>query len=350
MRKITPSGTRPQVINYKVQSRKPGYDPALAILGQASSMSANNSGLLSAQPTLRILQNTAKTSGTKGSGAELAKIEQLVIIAPEKPAASLWRQIPEGAQLRSLAQKRKLTDKPLRTRIKNTSSTGIVLGLHQPAASFALLTYAGSLAAEALQDNPASVGLLVVGFDVDTESEILNALILALSAHSFVLPSYKSSKAKPPRLNAVRILGASQRIDTKRILAEAEGLNLARWLTALPPNKLDAGSYRKTLDVLAKQHGWKMDFLDEKKLRREGAGAFLAVAQGNAKQDAGIVRLRYQPENKARNKSTTTPLALVGKGIIFDTGGTNLKPFKAMLDMHIDMAGSAVAVATLSVL
>jgi leucyl aminopeptidase len=74
-----------------------------------------------------------------------------------------------------------------------------------------------------------------------------------------------------------------------------------------------------------------------------GAGAFLAVAQGNSDDSAAIVQLRYRP----RGKTEKPALTLVGKGIIFDTGGTNLKPFNSMLDMHIDMGGSAVAVGTL---
>jgi leucyl aminopeptidase len=88
-----------------------------------------------------------------------------------------------------------------------------------------------------------------------------------------------------------------------------------------------------------------MRFLDEAALRRLGAGAFLAVSQANEEPGAGIVHLRYRP---ARAKSARTPdVALVGKGIIFDTGGINLKPHKSMLDMHTDMSGSAVALATL---
>ena len=74
-----------------------------------------------------------------------------------------------------------------------------------------------------------------------------------------------------------------------------------------------------------------------------GAGAFLAVAQGNADDSAAIVRLRYRPAAS----STPPALTLVGKGIIFDTGGTNLKPFTSMLDMHIDMGGSAVVAGVL---
>src|SRR5581483_3570941 len=60
--------------------------------------------------------------------------------------------------------------------------------------------------------------------------------------------------------------------------------------------------------------------------------------------DAGIAHLTYRPRG---NKSRSPDIALVGKGILFDTGGVNVKPHRSMLDMHTDMSGSAVALATL---
>ncbi len=84
-----------------------------------------------------------------------------------------------------------------------------------------------------------------------------------------------------------------------------------------------------------------MQFLDRKALARKKAGAFLAVCQGSPEPDAGIVHLQYRPQ--ARGKK----LALVGKGICFDTGGVNVKPAKYMNGMHEDMQGSAVALGTL---
>jgi leucyl aminopeptidase len=86
-----------------------------------------------------------------------------------------------------------------------------------------------------------------------------------------------------------------------------------------------------------------MRFLGSRALRQRGAGAFLAVAQGSANDDAGIVHLQYRPP-RARGHDL---VSLVGKGICFDTGGTNLKAHKSMLDMHTDMEGSAVALGTL---
>src|SRR5690606_18257699 len=130
--------------------------------------------------------------------------------------------------------------------------------------------------------------------------------------------------------------------DLERTRAASLGTNVARWFTALPPNELTATSYRRAIAELAKRHGLTTEFLDERALAARGAGAFLAVAQGNAARDAGIVRVRYRPARRG-----APVLALVGKGILFDTGGTNLKPFKGMLDMHTDMQGSAVALGAL---
>jgi leucyl aminopeptidase len=95
--------------------------------------------------------------------------------------------------------------------------------------------------------------------------------------------------------------------------------------------------------VLAKDQGWQYKRYPVRELEKMGAGAFLAVAQGNDDDSASIVRLRYRPGSA----SAAADLSLVGKGIIFDTGGTNLKPFQSMLEMHGDMQGSAVALGTL---
>ena len=95
-------------------------------------------------------------------------------------------------------------------------------------------------------------------------------------------------------------------------------------------------------------------------MHAKGAGAFLAVAQGSPDPDAGILHLRYTPKPQSRHpgraalgsipspkkKSAKDALALVGKGICFDTGGTNLKNAKYMHSMHEDMQGSAVALGT----
>ena len=311
--------------------------------------SAPHLNLPLAHPEIRIRHQTGKPGI-----AALEKIEHLIIVIPAKLPAARWKDLPNGKQLYALQQQRKLESTPLRASLPNKVHTGISLqpleksttGDALPSA-FELLSFAGSLTADVLRDNPASAGLLVAGFSEAATDAIQRALILALAGHNFSLEVFKSKAVPRPRLRTIHIIGKTVAADLDRSLVEAAANNLARWLTALPPNILDTVTYRDLLAQLSKRHGWSMEFLGETQLRRAGAGAFLAVAQGNASRDAGIVHLRYRPGTK---KSSPPQLALVGKGIIFDTGGTNLKPFKAMLDMHHDMAGSAVAVATLMAL
>ena len=123
--------------------------------------------------------------------------------------------------------------------------------------------------------------------------------------------------------------------------AQAEGNLLCRELTILPPNELTPALYRGRIKKLAQQHGWKLEEFDMKKLRKMGAGAFVAVAQGSDPEDAAIVHLSY------RHPKAKQTVALVGKGICFDTGGHNLKPSRYMHNMHEDMNGSAVALGIL---
>ena len=156
------------------------------------------------------------------------------------------------------------------------------------------------------------------------------------------MPRYKSKPERGKHLQSIEVHG-TQRQDFSRTQAEAHGNALARFLTHLPPNELTPAHYRRHIAKLAKQHDWRLRFIDQRALQRLGAGAFLAVAQGSPEPDAGIAHLSYTP----RRRSGKSALALVGKGICFDTGGTNLKPAKHMLGMHEDMEGSAVALGTL---
>jgi leucyl aminopeptidase len=310
------------------------------------------SELLPSAKNLKVLQ-----SAGPASKAVLAKLDQLIIVTPHKLPQSAWLGVPDGPRLSKLAR-RLDKGKSLTSRLQNPQATGVCLRRLPKAASagtsspqfdtFKLLRFAGQLVADALHDGPRSLGLMVIGLSAEVTESVAHAVVLAAAAHGFQMPAYRSKAKKGHPLSTLRLLGLPARIDLQRTLAEAAALNLARWLTSLPPNKLSAAGYREVLQSLAKTHGWKMDFFGIPRLRRLGAGAFMAVAQGNADQDAGIVHLRYAPAGRKVNKGGK--LALVGKGIIFDTGGTNLKSFKSMLNMHEDMGGSAVAVATLQAL
>ncbi|RJQ48391.1 MAG: leucyl aminopeptidase family protein [Gammaproteobacteria bacterium] len=274
----------------------------------------------------------------------------LIIILPSaliKPQIKKpWPPIPHGEVLKKrllMLDEHDCSRTPFITDLPNEAGTHVALGaVDEAVSSFDLLTLARKLAQAQLARNPHTVTVALAGLSNALAARVAEALVSALLAASYRLPAFKSKKDKPGRLNSIEIHGLAGKENFARTVAEAAGNNLARHLTALPPNELTPTLYRQRIAALARVHGWRMEFLDIKKLKRLKAGAFLAVAQGSSVPDAGIVHLRYTPKQAKR-----PPLALVGKGVCFDTGGTNLKPAKHMYGMHEDMEGSAVALGTL---
>ena len=208
--------------------------------------------------------------------------------------------------------------------------------------SFELLTLARKLVAEHDSFHTKEIAVSVSDFDEAQTERITEAIIAAILAASAEMPSFKSKKEQSAKLSRISIYGIKKSHGFKRTFAEAEGNALARSLSMLPSNKLTPSIYLKRVKELAKENKWKLEFYDTKALQKKKAGAFLAVSQGSPTADAGIVRLRYTPVKTSRKGKLT----LVGKGICYDTGGTNLKPANYMFGMHEDMQGSAVALGT----
>lgn len=210
-------------------------------------------------------------------------------------------------------------------------------------ASFDLLTLARKLVAGHSAFNSKQIAIAVVGFNTVQSEWTSEALIAAVLSHYAVMPNFKSdNQPEKKKLAAIRLYGINVQHDFRRTFAMAEGNNLARFLSILPANELTPSIYLRKLTELQKEHQWGLEFYDTDYLRKYKAGAFLAVAQASPMADAGIVKLTYKPVGK----STKQKLSLVGKGICYDTGGTNLKPAEYMFGMHEDMQGSAVALGT----
>lgn len=284
-----------------------------------------------------------QVTGAPGSKV-ISTIDQLLVVMPKRVPAALWRKLPQGNKLQSLSR-RKATGggATVVTHLNNKRQTTIHIARTAGGQSaFDSLTFARKLVASALHEKAGSVGIWVLGFDDSDRNSIVARVTAAALAAAHTLPHFKSKPAKL-RIRSFKIIGLDERLDHDRIQAEANGNNLARSLTALPANKLDAVSYVKLLKELSAENSWQFKKYGVRELEKLGAGAFLAVAQGNDNDSAAMVRIRYRPGNKA----AAPKLSLIGKGIIFDTGGSNLKPFSSMLDMHIDMGGSAVAIGTL---
>lgn len=294
---------------------------------------------MSLLPNLETPRIASVRAPLRGRSAD--QLDALLVMVPDNANAKLLSRLPGAQRWQELHARAKPRAGTVRTTtLANPRQTLAVLGyLKKNATAFDQLALAGRMLKASSGRNPAAIALV----SPDKNSKALEALLAATLAQAFALPSYRSAQPEERPIQRIMLAGDLQ-IDVAQARAAARANNLARWLTALPPNKLDAKAYRKLLVELAKRHGLKMRWLDEAALRKLGANAFLAVSAGNADRNAGIAHLEYRP---TRAHSGSPDVALVGKGILFDTGGTNLKQHRSMLDMHIDMAGSAVALATL---
>ena len=161
--------------------------------------------------------------------------------------------------------------------------------------------------------------------------------------HGMKLKSYEFKKYKTKKTSSVitiNIFGNKNIPNSKTQLkfeALEAGTFYARDLVSEPGNILHPDEYAKRINLL-KKDGLKINIYDKQKLKKLGMHALLGVGQGSVR-GSYLVTMEW---NGAKNNSK--PLAFVGKGVCFDTGGYSLKPAKFMEDMTYDMAGSATVV------
>ena len=166
--------------------------------------------------------------------------------------------------------------------------------------------------------------------------------IIGYFAHGIKLKSYTFNKYKT-KINSknisVIITGKNQPSTKDQIKFRAieNGTFYTRDLVSEPGNILHPDEYAKRLNSL-KKYGLKVTIYDEKKLKKLGMNTLLGVGQGSIR-GSYLVTMEWNGLGKK-----SKPLAFVGKGVCFDTGGISLKPAKFMEDMTYDMAGSAVVV------
>jgi leucyl aminopeptidase len=155
---------------------------------------------------------------------------------------------------------------------------------------------------------------------------------------SYRFTEYKSTRAKPA-LQRVTIPGdRAARAQLRRAVVLAEAVALTRDLVNTPPNDLYPKTFADRGADLARDRGLDVEVLRGKALRRGRYGGVLGVGQGS-RRGPRLLRIAYRPAKPAAH------VALVGKGITFDSGGLNLKT--AHMDwMKSDMGGAAVVVAS----
>jgi leucyl aminopeptidase len=158
-----------------------------------------------------------------------------------------------------------------------------------------------------------------------------------LKSYNFNIYKSKDKKNKNINLNVVGKQLVKSNILRKKLDALLEGVFFTRDLVSEPGNILHPDEYTKRL-VKLKKIGLRVTVYNEKKLKKLGCNALLGVGQGSIR-GSYLVTIEWKG-----NKSKSKPLAFVGKGVCFDTGGISLKPARFMEDMTYDMAGSAVVV------
>ena len=180
-------------------------------------------------------------------------------------------------------------------------------------------------------------------------SSTKNKVFLNQFVHGAELKSYEFNlyKTKKPKKEIVlNILKRKNQINPKvkyKLDAVLSGVNFTKDLVSEPGNVLHPDEYAKRL-IKLKKFGLKVTVYDEKKLKKLGCNALLGVGQGSIR-GSYLVTIEWKG-----NKSKSKPLAFVGKGVCFDTGGYSLKPARFMEDMTYDMAGSAAVVGLMKTL
>ena len=167
-----------------------------------------------------------------------------------------------------------------------------------------------------------------------------------LGAYSFLRYRHASREEHKPAVEAITVVSpAAREKATKAAAARAEtvaaAVSLARDLVNTPPSDLHPKELAQTAVEVATEAGVEVEVLDDKKLAKDGFGAIIAVGKGSVNPPR-LVRLAYT-HPKARKT-----LALIGKGITFDSGGLSLKPPQAMEWMKSDMGGAAAVIAAVT--
>ena len=173
---------------------------------------------------------------------------------------------------------------------------------------------------------------------IGKNENFLGHFLHGLKLKSYNFKKYKTENNK--KIISINVIGDKNKPSPKHQLkfkALEEGTFYARDLVSEPGNILHPDEYAKRLNSL-KKNGLKVNIYDEKKLKKLGMNALLGVGQGSIR-GSYLVTMEWNG-----GKKNSKPLAFVGKGVCFDTGGYSLKPARFMEDMTYDMAGSAAVV------
>ncbi|HME49079.1 leucyl aminopeptidase [Mycobacterium sp.] len=184
----------------------------------------------------------------------------------------------------------------------------------------------------------------------------LSALDLAATVEGLLLGAYRFSEfrsdktaPKEPGLRKITMLTADTKAHTKaeaqRAAAVATAVATTRDLVNTPPSHLFPAEFASRARALGEAAGLEVEILDQKALARGGYGGVIGVGKGSSRPPR-LVRLIHRGSRLAGNPNAAKTVALIGKGITFDTGGISIKPAQNMHHMTSDMGGAAAVIAT----
>jgi leucyl aminopeptidase len=172
----------------------------------------------------------------------------------------------------------------------------------------------------------------------------LNSIVFGATIRSYKFDKYKTN-SKSNKINFIlpTVVKKKYNLNNIKFKSLQEGIEITKDLVSEPGNILYPEEYVKRISFLEK-YGLKIKVYNERELKKLGMNALLGVGQGSIRQSY-LVSIEWRGSEKK-----IKPLAFVGKGVCFDTGGISLKPAKFMEDMTYDMAGSAVVVGLMKTL
>jgi leucyl aminopeptidase len=209
-----------------------------------------------------------------------------------------------------------------------------------------LRVMAGKIVKSCIREKPADLWFAVPDIKINglDPSAVLVAMQEGAYLGNHLFDKYKGDKKKRAlkKINFRVAAGAAKKLGpiTDRVAAVCEGTTLAREWINIPSNDKTPEKLTRSIVNRAKKQGLKVRVLNETQLKQKKFGALLAVAAGSQSKPSLVIL-----EHKVRGAKKT--IALVGKGVTFDSGGLNLKTGNSLRAMKSDMSGAAAVAATL---
>ena len=257
-------------------------------------------------PLDRLLVPVRQTGDTV-SASSLARHASAVLFLPLAPSAADWEALPHAAMLRALHERkiRKAGD-TFHLRVGPQAQTLLVVAcVATEASTFERLQAAGKLARSALEGDPKTVLVWQQGCTQDAADATFHAIIAALEAAAFRFATFKSKPKSRAPLLSIDLARRGKLHEMDLTLATAAGNNLARWLTALPPNTLDAAAYRRLLKQFAQRLKLNFKFYGETTAQALGVRR---LPRGGARQCHARRRHRLSVVSSPWRRSTRRQL------------------------------------------